>query len=65
MLAEVMLKNAVSRISSAMLRLKAARAAQADSVVLISTARISAIFSETFSAIFLAAVPAEGAATAR
>ena len=56
-----MLKNAVSMISSAMLRLKAARAAQADSVVLISTARISAIFSETFSAIFLAAVPAEGA----
>lgn len=54
-----MLKNVVSTTSSVMLRLKAAQAVLADLEALTSTAQILEIFSETFSAICLAAAEEE------
>ena len=52
-------KNVVSTTSSVMLRLKAAQAVLADLEALTSTAQILEIFSETFSAICLAAAEEE------
>ena len=52
-------ENVVSTTSSVMLRLKAAQAVLADLEALTSTAQILEIFSETFSAICLAAAEEE------